>query len=268
MNPYLPPVMQTTIFFITQVMLIILVLGLISTLRFALRHAYSRLQVPISSQRRRLWVAGGGLLLWLSLLAVLAGTGWFGQLTHTPPLVFYVLFPPLLFFWGLLFWPPFRRILKVTPKSWLFYAQTYRILTDLILWLGYLAYFVPKQLTFLWLNQDYTVGLTAIVAGMVFFGHGQNRKFEGVIWNIFGSILLFNQVFLGYISLPMPDPVMNTGVDSIFLTRFPFIWLWGFTIPLGFGLHIASLYQILFLNGPKTRRGFSLQRPPKNNSSS
>ncbi|HKK77425.1 MAG TPA: hypothetical protein VJ953_20265 [Saprospiraceae bacterium] len=263
MNYYLSAAMQSTIFFITQIMLILLVFGLISTLRYGLRYAYTRLSIPLDFQRKQLWIGGGGLLLWLGGLAILAGTGIFAELDRTPPLLFYVLLPPLLFFWGLLFWPPFRRLLKLIPKTWLFYAQTYRILTDLILWLGYLAYFVPKQLTFLWLNQDYTVGLTAIVAGMIFFGRGQNRKFEGIIWNVFGIILLFNQVFLGYISLPMPDPVMNTGIDSIFLTRFPFIWLWGFTIPLGFGLHVASLYQILFLNQPGRRRRFSLQRKPK-----
>lgn len=256
--------MQTTIFFLTQVILLLLVFGLISTLRYGLHYAYHQLNTPRSSQRKYLWLSGGILLVWLGLLGSLAASGWFAPLEQTPPLLFYSLLPPLLLTWGLLFWKPFQRILRIVPLSWLFYAQTYRILTDLMLWLGYLGGFVPKQLTFLWLNQDYTIGLTAIVAGMTFFGRGQNRKFEGIIWNIFGIILLCNQVFLGYLSLPMPDPILNTGTGSAFLTRFPFIWLWGFTIPLGLGLHLASLYQIIFMKRPKSRRSFSLQRKPEN----
>jgi hypothetical protein len=259
--------MQKTIFFITQIMLILLVFGLISTLRFGLRHAFSQLKIPIRRQQYRLWMAAFILLIWLGTLAVLAAMGIFERLEQSPPFIFYALLPPLVLIWSLLFWPPSRRILAVIPKTWLFYVQSYRILTDLILWLGYLAYFVPKQLTFLWLNQDYTVGLTAIVAGMIFFGRGQNRRFEGIIWNIFGIILLFNQVFLGYLSLPMPDPVINTGIDSIFLTHFPFIWLWGFTIPLGFGFHLASLYQIIFLNRINKKRRFSLKRKTQNDTS-
>lgn len=261
--------MQKTIFFITQIMLILLVFGLISTLRFGLRHAFHQLKITTRRQQQSLWTTLIIILIWLGSLAVLAGGGLFEKLEQSsPPFILYALLPPLLSFWSLLFWPPFRRILGVIPKTWFFYVQSYRILTDLILWLGYLAFFVPKQLTFLWLNQDYTVGLTAIVAGMIFFGRGQNRRFEGIIWNIFGIILLFNQVFLGYLSLPMPEPVINTGIDSIFLTRFPFIWLWGFTIPLGFGFHLASLYQIIFLNQTNKKSRFSLQRKTKNNTSS
>lgn len=259
-NPYLSTTMQTQIFTITQVMLIVLVFGLLSTLRFGLLRAFDRLEVKKALQKRYIGWTLAIFLIWLGILAGMAIDGRFSQLGHSPPRLLYVILPPLFCFWALIFWPPFQRILKVTPKSWLFYAQTYRIFTDLLLWLGFLAYFVPKQLTFLWLNQDYTVGLTAIVAGLIFFGRGQNRKFEGILWNIFGIILLFNQVFLGYLSLPMPEPIINSGIDSVFLTKFPFIWIWGFTIPFGFGLHLASLYQILFLKPKQHRRSFSLKR--------
>lgn len=252
--------MQTHIFTITQIILIVLVFGLLSTIRFGLHHAFDHLGIHKDKQRKYIWATVAGFGIWLGVLAILALSGLFIRLEQTPPKLLYALLPPVIFFWGLVFWPPFQRILAVTPKSWLFYAQTYRIFTDLLLWLGFLAYFVPRQLTFLWLNQDYTVGLTAIVAGLTFFGRGQNRKFEGILWNIFGVILLFNQILLGYLSLPLPDPIFNSGINSDFLAKFPFVWLWGFTIPFGFGLHISSLYQILFLKPKKPRRTFSLQR--------
>lgn len=255
--------MNLAVYIVTKLMLLLLVFGLLSTIRYVVRHTLQVMHITLDRQKNILNGLTLGLLVWLALLAVLALSGFlidFESGSRLPKLV-YIIFPPLLFSWGLLFWRPFQGFLKKIPKTWLFYGHTYRILTDLILWLGFYGGFVPKQLTFLWLNQDYTVGVTAIAAGMLFFTKGQYRKFEATLWNVFGIILLFNQFFLGYVSLPFTRPILDTGISSLFLTDFPFVWLWGFTIPFGFMLHIASLYQIYFGGqaAPK-RREFSLNR--------
>ncbi len=253
--------MNIAVYIVAKLMLLLLVFGLLSTMRYAVGHTLQKMQVPLDRQKKYLNGLTLGVLVWLAILAVLALSNVLTDFkTGTLPNLLFVLFPPILFCWGLLFWPPFQSFLKKMPKTWLFYGQTYRILTDLILWLGFYGGFVPKQLTFLWLNQDYTVGVTAIVAGTIFFTKGQNRKFEATLWNIFGIILLFNQVFLGYVSLPFAQPILDTGISSLFLTDFPFVWLWGFTIPFGFALHIASLYQIHFGGGPSNKRVFSLDK--------
>lgn len=258
---YIPSLMNLAVYIIAKLMLLLLVFGLLSTIRYAVKHTLQSMRVPSDRQKRYLSGLMLGLLTWLALLAVLALSGVLMQAPagRLPNLVF-VIFPPILLAWGLLFWPPFQAFLKKMPKTWLLYGQTYRILTDLVLWLGFYGGFVPKQLTFLWLNQDYTVGVTAIMAGMLFFSKGQNRKFEATLWNIFGITLLFNQVFLGYVSLPFLRPILDTGISSLFLTDFPFVWLWGFTIPFGFALHISSLYQIHFTGGHTKRREFSLNK--------
>jgi hypothetical protein len=253
--------MNLAVYIIAKLMLLLLVFGLLSTMRFAIRQTFLRMQVPLAQQQKYLRWLLLGILLWLAFLAVLALSGLLSNFqSGSPPLLLYILFPPLIFSWGLLFWPPFQKFLKNVPKTWLFYGQTYRILTDVVLWLGFYGGFVPKQLTFLWLNQDYTVGLTAIVAGTIFFSKGQNRKFEATLWNVFGIILLFNQVFLGYISLPFSTPILDTGISSLFLTDFPFVWLWGFTIPFGFALHTASIFQIHTAGKATKRRKFSLNK--------
>lgn len=253
--------MNLAVYIVAKLMLLLLVFGLLSTMRYAVQRTLQHVQISVDQQKNYLNVMILGVLIWLTLLAVLALSGTLNHFARgrLPNLV-WLLLPPVLFSWGLLFWPSFRHFLKKIPKSWLLYGQTYRILTDIILWLGFYGGFVPKQLTFLWLNQDYTVGVTAVVAGMLFFGKGQNRKFEATLWNVFGIILLFNQVFLGYVSLPFDRPILDTGISSLFLTDFPFVWLWGFTIPFGFMLHIASLYQIHFSGSPTNRRQFSINK--------
>ena len=252
--------MNMDVYIITKLIMILLVFGLITSIRYGLHYALTKQKKAPQTIAVILQSTTFGILAWLLFLSILFLLGGLQNFDRHPASIIYILLPPLLFLWGLLFWPKFQILLKQIPKSWLFYAQSYRFLTDICLWLGFAGGFVPKQMTFLWLNQDYTVGVTAIVAGYAFFGKNRERVVEGIIWNVFGLILLFSQVFLGYVSLPFQRPIMNTGISSLFLTDFPFIWMWGFSIPFGFALHTASIYQILFSNVSKKKRVFRLKR--------
>ena len=255
--------MNLTVYILSKLIILLLVFGLVSSIRYGIQHGLHQMGYSVHKQKQLLQIMVLCFVVWLLILCLFFLSGVLQEFNRKPPLLLYLFFPPLLIFWGLLFLPRFQQLLKHIPKSWLFYAQSYRLLTDLCLWLGFAGGFVPKQLTFLWLNQDYTVGATAIIAGYTFFGKKRHRPIEGTIWNIFGLILLFNQVFLGYISLPFDPPILNTGISSIFLTDFPFIWIWGFSIPFGFGLHTASLYQIWFSGRFSQKRTFRLQRKVK-----
>lgn len=254
--------MNIPVYIVTKIMVLLLTFGIVRMIRFGLFVGLRRLRwtkARIKTFFTRFLI---GLLIWLMVLALLSLSGLLSEFRTVPPPVFWVLLPPILGCWVLLFLPMTRRLLRKIPKAWLLYAQSFRLVMDLIFWLGFLGYFVPKQMTFLWLNQDYTVGLTAFVAGYAFFSKGRNRYLEGMLWNIFGMCLLFNQVFLGYVSLPFPRQIINSGVSSIFLSDFPFVWIWGLMIPFGFMLHAASIYQILLdrRSPPTPRRRFSLDR--------
>ncbi len=250
--------MNIQVYVLTKVIMLFLVFGLLSTIWFAIRKIYYNRGLDQDTAQRVAGTVVIALLGWLAILALLSLDGLFRDFSTSPIYLFYALVPPMILAWLLLFWPPYQRLLKHMPKAWLFYGQAYRLLTDLFLVLGFFGGFVPQQLTLFWLNQDYTIGATAIIAGWVFFGKGRNRRIEAIIWNVFGLLLLFNQVILGYLSLPFAFPVTENEVTSIFLTDFPFVWMWGFTIPFGFALHTSSLYQILFAERQAARRIFSL----------
>lgn len=197
------------------------------------------------SGRRTLQVTGILLLLWLSVISVGAQVGFFGRFDTTPPRIMLVIAVPMVAIIALLFSKKFYAILLRIPPAWLFYLQSFRILMELILWIGYKGGFVPIQMTFEWLNFDIIVGLTAPMAGFTFFGRRRFLRFEGVIWNIFGLALLLNIVTIALLSAPVLFRVFFNEPANTFVAAWPFIWIPGFIVPTALALHLFSLRQLL-----------------------
>ncbi len=251
--------MQFNAYLIGQLIVIILALGLLSMIAYGLRSVLERLRLAERRQRliRRFTLAA--LVLWMAVLAVLAGTGFFQHFEWTPPSVVLAAVPPFLIILALLASRAFRIMLSLTPMSWLIYAQTFRLILDLFLWLGYKGGYVPPQMTFAWLNYDIIVGLTAPMAGYVFFGKGRYQRLEAIWWNVFGVLILLNTMLTGLLSLPTAYQVFRTQPDMTFVADFPFVWIPGFFLPLALALHIFSLMQLFWRKG-QPRRQFSLRR--------
>jgi len=213
---------------------------------------------PERIDQRIRWVQLG-LYTWLLLLAALSIRGWFEADTNLPDRLLWIMVPPLAVILWLLIDPRFLPTLKAIPESWMIYGQSFRFLFDLFLYLGFKSGFVPLQMTFLWLNFDFTVGLTAPLAGYIFFTKRRYHRFEGILWNAFGIALLLHNFMIAVISYPGPQQVFLRLPDSSFLADFPYSWIVGFLIPLALGLHMFSLKQLL--NAPRgQRRTFSLHR--------
>ena len=126
---------------------------------------------------------------------------------------------------------------------------------ELVLWLGYLGGFIPFQMTFEGLNFDILVGITAVMAGFVFFGKGRYRHFEAIIWNISGITLLLNVFLIAILSTPSPLRVFMNEPANQFIAHFPYIWIPGFIVPFALGTHLFSIKQ-LFVLGPSRQRTF------------
>jgi len=126
---------------------------------------------------------------------------------------------------------------------------------ELFLWLGYRGGYVPGLMTFEGLNYDIIVGLTAPMAGMVFFGRNRYHRFQAVLWNVFGIALLLNIVAVSLMSLPEASPlhVFDARPANRFIADFPFIWIPGFIVPFALMLHLFSLRQLMMINraGPR-----------------
>lgn len=250
--------MNERTYLIGQIIIILLVLALFSTLMFALRYAFYRLEVDTPKRRQFRWYITGGFVIWLVLLGLLSFGGFFREFSTLPPRILIAIIPPIVLTIWLMFSESFGNILRVIPLSWPIYIQSFRILMELFLWMGYQGGFVPEQMTFEWLNHDIIVGITAPMAGFVFFGRNRYRRFEAIIWNIFGIILLAIIVFISTVSTPSPLRIFMNDPANTFMAEFPYIFIPGFIVPFALAMHLFSLRQ-LFLKIP-VGRTFSLSK--------
>ncbi len=249
-TPYLP---------LTQVLLILLVVVLLWLITRAVYRILVLMQVADGQAERISRFLLAGMVLWLLILAVLAFAGFFADFHVLPPRHLVAVLPPVVITIYLLFSRRFGRVLRLVPESWPIYLQTFRLPLEIILWLGFLGGFFPFQMTFEGFNYDIIVGLTAWMAGFVFFGRSRYRRFEAIIWNSFGLILLFNIMVIAFFSAPSPFRVFMNEPPNRMVAYFPFIWIPGFLVPLGLALHLFSLKQLLFMPKKPSRR-FTLRK--------
>lgn len=237
--------------------LVILVIGVVQSILFGLGFALRKLHIPAPKiQKLKLYV-GLGIGLWLLILALLAWRGTFMNFEAWPPRMLLVLFPVPVMALILLRSRFFLLCLKAIPPRWLLFSQTYRVFLEMLLWLGFTIGMVPFHLTLAGFNFDIVVGLTAIPAGLLFFRKGRWLRFEAMVWNTFGLLLLLYNSFIFLISLPYSFQVFDIPPSNSFMTQFPFIWIPGFLTPLAMALHFFSLWQ-QFNARPKRR--FMLRR--------
>ncbi|MEM9821904.1 MAG: hypothetical protein AAF985_12565 [Bacteroidota bacterium] len=254
--------MNPTIYFITAAFLLLLTLAIALALLYALRYGLRGGVLNERQQKSVLLYFGLGIFCWLAFLTLMAFIGFFDNFEDLPPRILVAVLPPLILLLVLLFSKRFGQLLNRIPEHWLIYVQSFRIPMELLLWLGYLGGFIPFQMTFEGLNYDILVGITALMAGYVFFGRGRYRHFEAIIWNISGITLLLNIVLIAVLSVPAPWRVFMNEPANRFIAEAPFIWIPGFIVPFAFAVHLFSLKQLLS-KPVRSRRPFLGRRKDK-----
>ena len=181
---------------------------------------------------------------WVALLGYLSLADYFADFRSLPPRILPAPLLPLLT--GLLFLRSAggRELLARTPPQWPIYAQSFRILMELILWLLYLQHRVPAIMTFEGRNADILVGLTAIPIGYLCFVRRAWPPRAALWWNVAGILILLNVVVHAQLSTPSPLRVFVTNPPVTFIAYWPYILLPGFLVPLAWLLHAASLIQL------------------------
>jgi len=181
---------------------------------------------------------------WVALLGYLSLGGYFGDFRTLPPRILPAVLLPLLTGFVLLRSAVARDLLSRTPPQWPIYAQSFRILMELILWLLYLQNRAPAIMTFEGRNVDILVGLTAIPVGYLCFVRRAWSPRVALWWNVAGILILLNVVVHAQLSTPSPLRVFLTDPPVTFIAYWPYILLPGFLVPLAWLLHAASLMQL------------------------
>jgi hypothetical protein len=181
---------------------------------------------------------------WVALLGFLSLNGVFTNFRSLPPRILPALLLPLVAGLVLLRSAGARDLLAHTPPHWPIYAQSFRVVMELILWLLYLQHRVPAIMTFEGRNVDILVGLTAIPVGYLCFVRKSWSARVALWWNVAGILILLNVVVHAQLSTPSPLRVFVTDPPVTFIAYWPYILLPGFLVPLAWLLHAASLIQL------------------------
>jgi hypothetical protein len=192
--------------------------------------------------RNRIFI---GLLVavWVAIVSVLASKGFFADFNAQPPRIGLALMLPMPFVLGVAFSKQGTQWLKGLAPQWLIYAQAFRILVELVLWLAVRRGELPVQMSFEGRNFDIVAGLLAIPVGYYCYVKGTWPPVIALLFNILGLLLLANVVTISVLSMPTPLRMFHNEPDSSMLARIPFIYIPSVLVPLAYTWHIFSLRQ-------------------------
>jgi hypothetical protein len=183
------------------------------------------------------------LIAWLILLGILSVRGFFADFSGLPPRLIFALLPPLPAVLLFIRSRAGKQFLQHIQPQWLIYLQAFRILVEIAIWWLVRNGSLPVQMSFEGRNFDIITGVLALPVGYYCYVKKTWPPVIVLLYNIAGLVLLLNVVSIASLSMPTPLRVFHYQPDSSLLTRFPFIYLPGFLVPLAYTLHIFSLWQ-------------------------
>ncbi|CAN5446225.1 hypothetical protein BH23BAC1_BH23BAC1_06470 [soil metagenome] len=213
--------METTLYQIATVAFILLTASLFVYVLITLKKSFQSI-VPADQAMKWLKISAAILGGWLLFLAVLALSGFFQNFQALPPRFALALLPPVL---GIIIISNIKgtnTILAALPESSLISFQTFRIVMELILWVLYLAYIIPVQMTFEGMNFDVLVGLTAPVISYLCFKKKKWPISVAIFWNFLGLTLLATIVSIAILSAPTPFRQFMTDPAPTFIASVPY----------------------------------------------
>lgn len=196
-------------------------------------------------QRATTFKVGLVISIWMLVLAVLSGEGFFDDFSQLPPRPALAILLPFPFVLLFAFSKGGTRFLQSVPSHWLVFMQSFRIFVEILLWLAFLAGKLPVQMTFDGRNLDILSGILALPAGYLLYKRKRHSSTAGIIYNSIGILLLLNILVIAILSMPTSMRFFMNEPSNFLVAQFPYIWLPGVLVPLAYTLHIFSLRQLL-----------------------
>lgn len=223
---------------------VVLTLICVGFVLIGIRNTYTKMGFPMEKTRPKLARIEAVLAVWLIVVSFLASKGVLSIFSTVPPPMLFVILPPLIVAFVLLFHPKVRSFILHTPLAGMMYLQAFRIPVEILLWALYKNNHIPVQMTFEGMNWDILTGITGPIFAYICFGGGRNLKTLAIVWNIAGLLLLINIVTTAILSMPTPFRVfMNEPANTIVAT-FPVVFLPAVLVPLAYYLHFFSLKKL------------------------
>ncbi|GAA4468141.1 hypothetical protein GCM10023093_25220 [Nemorincola caseinilytica] len=183
---------------------------------------------------------------WLAYVSAISLAGIL-QTASLPPRIPLLLILPLFSF---MFWFVSRKrsqaFITAIPAAWLVYAQSFRIVVELLLHALYKQGMLPRMGTFEGYNFEIVIGITALLVGYLGYSRKVLPRSILLLWNCAGLLTLAIVVFIfvshayapGIYAHPEPLSITDFGA-------FPFTLLAGFLMPLAVFMHVLSIRKLL-----------------------
>jgi len=191
---------------------------------------------------------------WFFFLGAKATQGYFSAWNIMPPRFAIVIGVPILLIIVVNLLKGFKAFAMGLKPVHHTSLQTFRFFVEIVLWRLAAEELLHHRMTFEGYNFDILIGLTAIPVAYLVFIKKRWPISVAVIWNYVGIMLLTIVATTGILSAPTPFQVFTEEPANTIIVKFPYVWLPGFLVPLGYFLHILSLRQI---NGFKRQKGLS-----------
>jgi hypothetical protein len=222
---------------LTLVCVLVVFIGLIRTTKAT--------SWPEDTRKRFLKRSIVTVVLWIVLIGVLSGLGFFRVTDSLPPRPVLILLFSIASAILISRSRAFSEILSVTPLSWPIYIQSFRVFVELILWQGYCSGLLPVQMTFEGNNFDILSGLLALPAGWIIDRNPSLARGIGISYNVVGMLLLINILAIAVLSMPTSLRYFENEPANVIVGEFPFIYIPAVFVVLAIFMHVFSLRQLL-----------------------
>ncbi len=180
-------------------------------------------------------------IFWLSSIGILSFYGYFENTATTPPRFFFVLIGSIFFSIYVL------KTLKTKKANttMILLLHSLRLPIEICLLQLYFKNQIPKLMTFLGYNFDIFMGISALIILLSMYS---KKPFHSnkilYFWNIIGIIFLSIIVLIAILSAPLPFQLFAFKQPNIALTKFPFVFLPAFIVPLIYTSHFLTLRRL------------------------
>ncbi len=183
------------------------------------------------------------VLGWIALTGALAHLNLLSDFSRTPSPVGWLILFIFVVSTTFVLCPFGADAARATPIAWLIGFQSFRIVVEILLHQGYLAGFVPPQMTWEGRNWDILTGLTAVP--VAYFAARQTLpRWAAVVWNLGGFALLINIMAVSMLSTPSPLRLFQNEPANTFIAQFPYIWLPTVLVPTAWVGHLLLFRRL------------------------
>lgn len=136
-----------------------------------------------------------------------------------------------------------RMLITAIPLPPLIAVQLYRVLGMLFL-VAYLWQLMPAEFALHAGIGDIVIGLTAPLVAYAVMKNLRSARVLALSWNVLGIAELALAVTLGFLASPSAFLQLALAMPNSLITRYPFVLVPTFVVPVSILLHAAALWRL------------------------